>query len=367
MQKLNYTPILYLENGNILAYKNSKVYILEGNTFEILKLFRLNVGMKERLLERCKLLKRLLRLGIRNAIQIDEDSVLIFVNKTFYSLNLKLRKINVDYIPEVGKRALNLSKISGISGFDNMIVFGEYFSNNEMSPVRVFRRLGNNRWESIYTFQKKEINHIHNIVPDKENNCVWILTGDFNQGAAIWKAEKNFETVKRVLTGNEIARSCIAFPYKGDLIYATDTPFCNNSIRSLSLKNGKWESNLLYEMAGSCIYGCEFGDDMVFSTTVEPDGRTEGIKGLLSTKRGSGIKDNYSHLIIGNPQFGFIEVFKTKKDFLPYGLFQFGTIQFPSGTNISSKLLATCVATTRYDFKTIIIDKNNYDEFRKVQ
>lgn len=62
-----------------------------------------------------------------------------------------------------------------------------------MSEVRIYKRINAKYWGPIYTFEKEAINHIHNIIPDEKNKCVWILTGDFDNAAAIWRATDNLK------------------------------------------------------------------------------------------------------------------------------------------------------------------------------
>ena len=103
------------------------------------------------------------------------------------------------------------------------------------------------------------------------------------------------------------------------------------------------------KLDGSCIYGCKCGDNYVFSTTVESDGRNETFWRLaLMRTIGDGINDNFAHLIIGNLNRGFKEIFKEKKDFLPF-LFQFGAFKFPSGDNKTNRLYLMPTALRKID------------------
>lgn len=110
------------------------------------------------------------------------------------------------------------------------------------------------------------------------------------------------------------------------------------------------------EIDGSCIYGCKFGDNFAFSTTVEPDGRHNSILNLLINKnRGAGIKDRYSHLYTGNLSDGFNEIYKEKKDIWPF-LFQFGVIRFPYGDNPTDKLYFQPIATNQNDLDLMRVE-----------
>lgn len=358
MQLLRSTPLLYLPDGDILSYKYGNLYILDKNTYTVKSRTVLGLGWKERYLSRIDLVYRLLRLGIRNAHQIDGKTVLLFVNKRFYEYDLESCSLTAGFIPPAGVRALNIASIKNIDGFDDMIVFGGYLSNMNKDEVYIYKRLNSKYWEPVYTFEKGSINHIHNIIPDKKNKCAWILTGDFDNGAAIWRATDNFKKVEPIVFGDQSSRSCVAFPVDGKLLYATDTPFYSNSIRLLEYVDERWQSVKLIDIAGSCIYGCKVGNDFVFSTTVEPDGRDTGILSLLKYKRGCGIVDCYCHLYVGTPEKGFRDIYKAEKDIWLPVLFGFGTLKFPSGTNDTGTILAEHVATKKYDCKTLEIKLN---------
>jgi hypothetical protein len=60
------------------------------------------------------------------------------------------------------------------------------------------------------------------------------------------------------------------------------------------------------------------------------------------------------HLILGSLKDDFQTIEIKKKDFLPYRLFQFGTIMFPAGVNPTNKLFSYSVANTKNDLHTEI-------------
>lgn len=358
MLSLNFALLLHLHDGSLLSYRYSMLYVLDSNSFAVLRKLPLHLGWREKWLARISIVFRILRLGVRNAAQIDAENVLLFVNKRFYEANLRTGMLTEGFVPPKGTRALNVTEVKGIEGFDDSLLFGAYFSPFSKREVPIYRRVSTKKWQTVFTFPASEVNHIHNIVPDRVNKCLWILTGDFGEAAAIWLARDNFRSVERVMSGSQEARSCMAFPVDGKLVYATDSPFSLDSIRVLEMMYGKWQPRKLFDIAGSCIYGCSWGDKLVFSTTVEPDGRASGLRALFSRKRGAGIVDQYCHLYIGNLENGFKDVYSVEKDNWPYPLCQFGTLQFPSGHNNTNKLLVYHMGTKQHDCKTIALEIN---------
>jgi hypothetical protein len=112
------------------------------------------------------------------------------------------------------------------------------------------------------------------------------------------------------------------------------------------------------EIAGTCIYGRIVSDtEMIFSTSVEPDSRIEGLKYQFSYRLGPGVKDNKTHLYyvkLNGEEINAKEIFTATKDFLPMGAGQFGTLMFPDG---EGQVFVTGQALRKYDNKTLIIDE----------
>jgi hypothetical protein len=288
------------------------------------------------------------RLDVRYGIQVSSDRFIIVKDRILHEIDVKNKIISQGYQLIHGNRPLNIVPIK-IDGFDNSLYFGEYFSNKNRKPVGIYKRTSKDKWEMIYEFKAGEINHIHNLIPDEINKCVWILTGDFGQSAAIWQARNNFKTVKVVLRGEQIFRSCVAFPYKGGLIYATDTPFQKNTLRFLYKKNEKWETPIIAEINGSAVYTANIGDNFIFSTVVENNGGELLLKKIITFKRGEGIIKNEAVVYRIDNDLTLDAVVINKKDFLPFFLFQFGSMSFPTGINRSDYLPIYNIGTKKYD------------------
>lgn len=343
-------PVCYLQNDNLLCYKFGVFYAYNtsDNSKEIICRFR---SLKETMASRVSCFSRIFRFGVRCSILLENDIVLVTISKRIYEINLSLRSISNGYGTSLGSRPLKFSEIKGVDGFEKMIVFGEYLNNPAKRPVSIYKRMAEDRWEIIFTFPEGEIEHIHNIIPDALNRCVWIMTGDFDNSAAIWMAKDNFKTVHPVLRGNQKYRGCVGFPTDKGLLYATDSPYFENSIRILSLNLfNKWESNKLLDINGSSIYGTQLKNMYIFSTAVEGDGREPDIIArFFGGKRGVAIKDNYCYVYAGTIENGFSTIYKAKKDFLPFIMFQFGAIKFPDGLSDGNILPIYHIATTKYD------------------
>ena len=347
---MNFTiPLCILPSGRLVCYHLGNVLILEdGKVINTIPVFQ---SKKERILGHCRYLYRLLRMGVRAAWALDEQHVLLSVGNMIYELNLETGSLSKGYFCGEGIRPLIFTQVDGISFVDDGIYFGGYLGNRDKKPVSVYKRVGKDKWEVVYTFPQGAINHVHAIVNDPYRDCIWIFTGDFDDASAIWKVTDNFKSVERVCCNDQKYRGCVVFALPKGLLYATDAPFADDFIYLMNPVD--YTVKTIAPIDGSCIYGCQWKDKYVFSTTVEGDGRnTSRMEFYFGRKRGAGIKDEYVHMYSGNLQDGFKEIYKEKKDCMPYYTFQFGVFKFPYGVNNTETLYFQPVATRMNDLKT---------------
>lgn len=292
-------------------------------------------------------------MGIRSAIAIDDEHVLISKGNVLCELDLKKKNLSNGWYCSEGIRPLNFTEVKGIKSFDNGIYFGGYLGNKDKKPVHIYHRISVDQWEIVYTFLQGVTNHVHNIIADPYRQCLWVFTGDFGEAAAIWKVSENFRNVERIAYNDQKYRACVAYALPEGLLYATDAPFADNYIYLLNPDT--LEIKALFPIAGSCIYGCKWKNRFVFSSTIEGDGRnTSRMEFFFGRKRGAGIKDNFVHMYAGNLEEGFKEIYKEEKDGMPYYTFQFGVFKFPNGVNNSDTLYFQSIATKKNDLSLIL-------------
>lgn len=346
-------PLCYLPSGMLVCYKDGHIMVYRD--VEICKDIIAFSDFKEFVLGKNRFLSRLMRLGIRSSIALDEDNVILSKGHSLYELCLSKGVLSQGFTTPNKSRPLVFTNVSGISGFNDGIYLGEYVMNMDKFPVGIYYRVGIDKWEKVFSFSEGEINHIHNIIPDPYRDCLWIFTGDFGEAAAIWKATNNFKEVKRVAFNNQKFRACVAYALPEGVLYATDTPYAKDFIYLFDPETEVTKE--ICPIHGSCIYGCQWKDKYVFSSTVEGDGRDENLwKFLFDRKRGAGIVDEYVHLYIGDITTGFKDIYSEKKDWLPF-LFQFGAFKFPSGTNNTNHLFFQPMGTTKNDLNMVSIEE----------
>lgn len=220
-----------------------------------------------------------------------------------------------------GSRPLHIAATPG-----GKIYWGEYFDNPARDEVFIYGSDDDGAtWDVAFTFHKRAIRHVHNILYDKWQDCLWTLTGDNGRECRILRASIDFRSVETVLWGTQQARAAAAIPSREGLYFSSDTPFERNHIYCLDCRG---LVNEIAEISGSSIYGCEAGAAMFFSTMVEPSSvNTEQAVKIYGSNQGSGWR----------------ELLHWQKDQWPMKFFQYGNAVFPDGQNQTRTLALTTI------------------------
>lgn len=350
-----YQALAYYDSESLIVSKHNVIYKYSIKTNTFTEIIRLSSSFKTYFSKISTAFRRLLRTDIRYGFKIDDTNFLVAYNSKLIQINFDTKRITaVTPIPR-GSRPLNITKINEVNNFDSGVYFGEYFDNPQKDSVNIYR-YDKNEVQIVFTFEKGKINHIHNLVPDSYNQCVWILAGDFGDSASIYRATDNFKCIEKVLSGSQDYRACIAFPTMFGLVYATDSQFQQNSIRLLYNDEKGWGIKELHKINGSCIYGSTSGKGYYFSTAVEAINSGNKFQRYLRNKRGPGIIKNQVEIISMDKNFNFKKIYENKKDKLPFVLFQFGAAIFASGINHSDYIAFTSIGTVKNDFSTLILN-----------
>lgn len=218
-----------------------------------------------------------------------------------------------------------------------MIYWGEYFDNAQRDEVHIYSSTDcGQTWAVAYTFPKRAIRHIHNIVHDPWADCLWILTGDYGDECRILRASCDLSRVQTVLHGNQQSRAVAFVPAKDALYFSSDTPLEANYIYRLDRQG---TLSRLGTITSSSIYGCRVGNQVFFSTMVEP----------------SEINLDRNVRIYGAPTDhaeDWRPLLAWRKDFWPMRFFQYGNAFLPDGMNATPFLAVTTVAVESDDMVT---------------
>ncbi|MCP4547828.1 MAG: AAC(3) family N-acetyltransferase [bacterium] len=341
-----------------LLVKKNELFLYDYETDDLSAIGQVPLrggGLRNRIGATTRLTRRMFRYGPKVGFQLDEERYLVATDALF-EVNTASNEISVSGELAPGRRPLSFARIEGISGFDDMVCFGDYGSNPDKGEMFIWGQAATGgEWSKRYVFAAGEINHIHAIVPDSYRQCVWILTGDYGEGAGFWQARDNFREVKPVCRGHQLYRSCNCFPTPEGLLYATDSHLHPNSIRFLQEHKGIWRSTALYRMVGSTIYSCQLGDEYLFATAVEP-GEPSGkrVLDLLDPGKGPGILARECELVSGNLTKGFRVIKRWPVDRLPKRLFGFSAIHLPSTHPAARRLVLTGAGVKQHDESTEI-------------
>jgi hypothetical protein len=215
------------------------------------------------------------------------------------------------------------------------IFWGEYFDNASREEVHIYASTdAGATWNVACTFARGEIRHLHNIVYDPWQDCLWILTGDNGDECRILRASFDLRNIDVVLKGNQQARAVALVPAEDGLYFSSDTPLEANHLYRLD-RAGKLTQ--LAAISSSSIYGCRVGNHIFFSTMVEPSEINS---------------DRNVRIYGGGPAAGWRSLLAWRKDRWPMRLFQYGNACLPDGDNTTPYLAVSTIAVESDDMVT---------------
>jgi hypothetical protein len=229
-----------------------------------------------------------------------------------------------------GSRPLHIAATS-----NGRIFWGEYFDNAMRDEVHIYASDDRgSTWKKAYTFPKGTIRHVHNVVYDKWQDCLWVLTGDNGNECRILRASCDLENIEVIMSGNQQARAVAMVPTEAGLYFSSDTPLERNHIYFLSRAG---DLSRLAPIDSSSIYGCRVGESTFFSTMAEPSEINSADHVSVY-----GSADGEDWPVLG----------EWTKDRWPMKFFQYGNVFLPDGTNTTDLLALTTIAVTDADLET---------------
>lgn len=221
------------------------------------------------------------------------------------------------------------------------LFFGEYFQNMSKNSVHIYGSVNNGvTWNTVYTFNAGNINHIHGLFYDKFTNRIWVLTGDRENECIIGYTDNEFKSFHEVLRGGQEYRSCQLFFYNDYIVYATDSQYIENEIRAINRET--LDIKTVAKIQGSAIKGGQTGNIAYISTAVEPSDVNQ---------------DKFAHIWVTKDGLHWEDKFKAEKDCWP-SIFQYATFEFPQNACRNGKLWFAGRSMKKYDGKTMWIDIN---------
>jgi hypothetical protein len=220
---------------------------------------------------------------------------------------------------------------------DGRAYWGEYFDNAQRDEVHIYASDdGDSPWHLAYTFPSASIRHVHNIVYDRWEKCLWFFTGDYGRECRILRASLDLSTVDEIVAGNQQARAVAVIVDESGLFFASDTPLEPNHVYHLD-RRGRLQQ--CAEISSSSIYGCRTRSGMFFCTMIEP---SEANPSRNVTLYGSADGARWDALA------------QWRKDRWPMKYFQYGNASLPDGENSTDLLAITTIAVEHADLETSI-------------
>src|SRR5580704_1022064 len=281
---------------------------------------------------RTNLSSRLVRDGFHALAALPSRGLVAAVPGAIITLRPNETRFQITHKITRGTRPLHITAIPS-----GTVFWGEYFDNASRDEVHIYASTdGGMKWDVAYTFPKRAIRHVHNIVHDPWGQCLWLLTGDYGDECRIVRASYDFRQVDVVLQGNQQARAVALVPTESGLYFSSDTPLEANYIYHLGHPEKDRQGNLsqLAPLTGSSIYGCRVGRDVFFSTIVEP-----------STKN----TDRSVRIFGGRDGRDWHPLLSWQKDRWSMRFFQYGNAFLPDGENKTQCLALTTIGVESED------------------
>jgi hypothetical protein len=317
--------VLYASRGYMLLRAR-----VEGARIEWQEVARYRPAWWRNLSSSSRLTSRLFRDGFHALAVLSSGHLVAAVPKAILTLAPGETDFHVSHKVLRGTRPLHIAVTP-----NNNVFWGEYFDNTQRDEVHIYASADcGSSWSIAYTFPRGSIRHVHNIVYDPWENCLWVSTGDNGAECRVLRASCDFRNVEVVLSGHQQARAVALVPTADGLYFSSDTPLESNYVYCLDRRGNLAK---LGRLNSSSIHGCQAGDAIFFSTMVEPSEvnreRSVYVYGTLDGQQ-------WQRLLAWN------------KDRWPMSLFQYGNALFPDGRNTSGLLAVTTIAVEEGDLET---------------
>jgi hypothetical protein len=219
--------------------------------------------LKRGVFGRSRLLTRLLRLEIMAFRLLGDGARVAIARDGIYRAEPGGTRMRRTFRFEAG-RPLNL----GVDG-NGRIIFGEYHSNAERRPIRMYASEdGGRTFEVRHVFDAGEIRHVHSVIWDQQLGQCLVLTGDYGEECGIAVLRSDLMGIDWIVRGGQRFRAASVLVDERYITYGTDSHVEHNEILRVEKATGRIES--LCTVEGSSLYAARFGPVRAISTAVEP-------------------------------------------------------------------------------------------------
>ncbi len=277
--------------------------------------------------------QRLLRYFFYNVLRLSEDRIFVTFQK---QVGLFERG---EFVP-VGGLVRPCRVLRGACSVDaeGGVYFGEYLSNKERGPIRIYRLApGSRELTVVHEFPAGSVRHVHGLYRDPFDDSMWALTGDREHECGMWRTTDGFESLELVGGGDETWRAVSVLFRERAIYYGMDAEFRQNYLFKLDRRTRT--RTRLTEVDGPVYYSAAVGGQLFFGVTAE---------GCPSQR------ENRARLFRLDAADAASEVFSYPKDWLPNSLMP-GTLHFPQGPVDAGTLYCYCLGLAAMDGRTVAI------------
>jgi len=284
-------------------------------------------GTFERFLAAFRISRQFLRVGIHHLLPLHTGGFIVTLKRKTLILDKDGNQINTfsGYSGnKPGHRGICITP-------DGTIFFGEYSVNfNNTNETRLYRSIDNGlSFQTILTFEKHEVRHIHFVQWDSYEKCLWMGTGDKDHECKLMRSVDNGDSWELVGQGNQLWRA-ISVVFTEDAIYwGTDAGSVSDRNYIIRMDRTTRQIEKVLEIQGPCHGNTVLADGAVYVST--------GVEG------GDNEKDRFAHVWKCERNGEVKEILQYRKDILPL-IIQYGVVRFPMGLEDSSELVYTTFA-----------------------
>lgn len=345
---------LWQSGDTLICQKSNSIIEMDLNTKSSNILFSLPGSLVVQIMRSINLLSRFFRKNVIWLVRLDSYGY-IFSDRTgvYYSdIEGTIHK-ELDF--KDNKYLFKPCLINGIKGFDDGIYAGEYYSNPNFLSTKIWFRKPDGEWLSIYKFPCGEINHIHGLYSDKEEECIWIMTGDFGEAPSLWRATNNFKHVEKATPSEQKYRACWMMKIQNIMYWASDTQLEQNSVYKAIIHEKNIEPVVVRNISGSSIYSTDLFDRLAFSTTLEPEKADRKNWWMWFDSKPAKVfdKDGANVYVLENTG-EVICILKNEAHILPLRLFEYPTYLFPYN-EVQTNYLTCYGRSVKKDDNTLLV------------
>ena len=317
--------VLWVSNKILWATKQNNIITSRDHGQSWASVTTISVPPIQYVLSRIELCRRLLRLGIRSYVQVNDREFVAFSNGVIFRWRQGDRRpIRIGDVRH-GSGPL----LQGCCADDKAdCYYGEYWRNPGGDETHIYKLSSQSmRWEVFYTFSRGAIRHIHAVQFDPISKALWVATGDDDKQCQIgyFKKSSSVPELVTIVSGSQMARA-VSLLFTRDYVYwGTDagrgTRVKANHMYRWSRQNGRIEQ--VGQVGAPVYYSIVDEKERLFVSTV--------VEGSASEP------DRFARVWMSENGLCWEEIGRWNKDKYPF-LFGYGVLSFPGGLPADSKM-----------------------------